>query len=90
MEACRNCLSPHLGRGVVFLTGSRPVSLGSAASDWRRLPHLPVINQLAERASISMGYAWDTFETYRLRQVDLEGYLRKIFGAWDFYINVRL
>ncbi|OAG07883.1 uncharacterized protein CC84DRAFT_1140220 [Paraphaeosphaeria sporulosa] len=36
-----------------------------------------------------MVYAWDTFETYRLRQADLESFLTRIFGAWDFFINIQ-
>ncbi|KAF2444640.1 hypothetical protein P171DRAFT_359811 [Karstenula rhodostoma CBS 690.94] len=35
-----------------------------------------------------MVYVWDTFETYRLRQADLEGLLRERFGNYEFYINV--
>ncbi|KAF1948008.1 hypothetical protein EJ02DRAFT_391532 [Clathrospora elynae] len=35
-----------------------------------------------------MSYLWDTFETYRLRQADLETYLREVRGPWEFYIQV--
>ncbi|KAF2244130.1 hypothetical protein BU26DRAFT_522839 [Trematosphaeria pertusa] len=35
-----------------------------------------------------MPYVWDTFDTYQLRQADLESYLRTKFGPWDFYIRV--
>jgi hypothetical protein len=36
-----------------------------------------------------MPYVWDTFETYRLRQADLEDLLREKFGPYEFYISVR-
>jgi len=35
-----------------------------------------------------MAYVWDSFETYRLDQKDLEKYLTKLFGEYDFFIKV--
>jgi len=37
-----------------------------------------------------MAYVWDSFETYRLDQKDLEKYLTKLFGEYDFFIKVSL
>ena len=34
------------------------------------------------------GYVWDTFDTYRLRQTDLESFLKATFGDFEYYINV--
>jgi hypothetical protein len=35
-----------------------------------------------------MPYIWDSFETYRLRQKDLEAFLTDCFGNFEFYITV--
>ncbi|KAA8615795.1 hypothetical protein PtrSN002B_010502 [Pyrenophora tritici-repentis] len=35
-----------------------------------------------------MAYVWDSFETYRLDQQDLEKYLTGLFGHYDFLITV--
>lgn len=31
---------------------------------------------------------WENFETYRLRQADLQAFLEDAFGTLDFYISV--
>lgn len=36
----------------------------------------------------SSGYQWDYIPAYRLNKFSLEGYLRKLFGNWRFYISV--
>ncbi|KAF2735005.1 hypothetical protein EJ04DRAFT_563673 [Polyplosphaeria fusca] len=35
-----------------------------------------------------MSWLWDDFETYRLRQSDLDDYLVKLHGNWQFYFRV--
>lgn len=37
-----------------------------------------------------MDWVWDTFETYRLNQADLQAYLAELYGSYDFAIEVRL
>lgn len=37
-----------------------------------------------------MDWVWDTFETYRLNQADLQAYLTELYGSYDFSIEVRL
>jgi hypothetical protein len=34
-------------------------------------------------------YQWDYIESYRLSQDDIDGYLKKKFGDWEFFIQVR-
>jgi hypothetical protein len=36
-----------------------------------------------------MPWLWDDFDTYRLRQCDLDEYLVKLFGNYDFLTRVR-
>ena len=36
-----------------------------------------------------MAHVWDTFDTYRLNQVDLQHFLEVKFGTYDFHISVR-
>jgi hypothetical protein len=35
-----------------------------------------------------MEYVWDTFDTYRLSKETLVEFLKKLFGPYDFYVNV--
>ena len=35
-----------------------------------------------------MAYDWRYFSSYRLNQDELERYLRRKFGDWNFYIQV--
>jgi len=35
-----------------------------------------------------MDWVWDTFETYRLNQADLQAYLAELYGSYDFAIEV--
>lgn len=41
---------------------------------------------MADSATPEWGYR--TFDTYDLRQEDLQDFLKGIFGNFDFYINV--
>lgn len=36
-----------------------------------------------------MTHVWDTFDTYRLNQVDLQHFLEGKFGTYDFHISVK-
>ncbi|KAH8707102.1 hypothetical protein GQ44DRAFT_777491 [Phaeosphaeriaceae sp. PMI808] len=33
-------------------------------------------------------YVWDSYDTYRLRQLDLERFLADTFGEQDFHVSV--
>jgi hypothetical protein len=35
-----------------------------------------------------MPYVWGTFDTYRLKLSDLDGFLQKTFGNYEFFITV--
>jgi hypothetical protein len=37
-----------------------------------------------------MAYEWRYIASYRLNQTDLEKYLKKKFGNWNFYVEVGL
>jgi hypothetical protein len=54
----------------------------------RGSPHLSAVQQPPVSLGIMSEHVWDTFDTYRLNQADLEDFPKNIFGNLEFYTSV--